>query len=140
MRGLTQRQQQTLAFLREFIARCGYPPTLREIGDHMGIFSTNGVNDHLRALERKGFLRKQGMKSRAIQLVDTAPIAGAETFVCPEHGCVVVRVLDLHSVRREEIRARIDANLSLLPEEPQEPEVNGVDRWRQARERLSDGG
>ena len=45
----------------------GYPPTLREIGSRMGIRSTNGVNDHLRALERKGYLTREDMKSRALR-------------------------------------------------------------------------
>jgi len=48
-------------------SRRGYPPTLREIGAHMGIRSTNGVNDHLRALERKGYLTREDMKSRALR-------------------------------------------------------------------------
>lgn len=70
MQGLTKRQEQTLAFIRHSINERGYPPTLREIGEHMGIKSTNGVNDHLRALERKGYLRREDMKSRALKLVD----------------------------------------------------------------------
>lgn len=70
MQGLTQRQEQTLDFIRASIRERGYPPTLREIGEHMGIRSTNGVNDHLRALERKGYLRREDMKSRALRLVD----------------------------------------------------------------------
>jgi len=70
MQGLTKRQEQTLAFIRHSIEERGYPPTLREIGEHMGIKSTNGVNDHLRALERKGYLRREDMKSRALKLVD----------------------------------------------------------------------
>lgn len=70
MQGLTKRQEQTLAFIRSSIEERGYPPTLREIGEHMGIKSTNGVNDHLRALERKGYLRREDMKSRALKLVD----------------------------------------------------------------------
>lgn len=69
MQGLTKRQEQTLEFIRESIRDRGYPPTLREIGEHMGIRSTNGVNDHLRALERKGYLRREDMKSRALRLV-----------------------------------------------------------------------
>jgi repressor LexA len=69
MQGLTKRQEQTLAFIRRSIEERGYPPTLREIGEHMGIKSTNGVNDHLRALERKGYLRREDMKSRALKLV-----------------------------------------------------------------------
>jgi repressor LexA len=70
MLGLTKRQEQTLEFIRESIKGRGYPPTLREIGEHMGIRSTNGVNDHLRALERKGYLRREDMKSRALRVVD----------------------------------------------------------------------
>ncbi|HQB44061.1 MAG TPA: repressor LexA, partial [Polyangiaceae bacterium] len=46
MQGLTHRQQQVLDFIRESISERGYPPTLREIGAHMGIRSTNGVSDH----------------------------------------------------------------------------------------------
>lgn len=70
MQGLTKRQEQTLDFIRESIKGRGYPPTLREIGEHMGIRSTNGVNDHLRALERKGYLRREDMKSRALRVVE----------------------------------------------------------------------
>lgn len=75
MQGLTKRQAQTLDFIRQSILERGYPPTLREIGEFMGIRSTNGVNDHLRALERKGYLRREDMKSRALKLVDEAPPA-----------------------------------------------------------------
>src|SRR6186713_2386720 len=67
MQGLTKRQEQTLDFIRQSISNRGYPPTLREIGAHMGIRSTNGVNDHLRALERKGYLTREDMKSRALR-------------------------------------------------------------------------
>jgi repressor LexA len=67
MQGLTQRQQMVLDFIRQSIADRGYPPTLREIGARMGIRSTNGVNDHLRALERKGYLTREDMKSRALR-------------------------------------------------------------------------
>jgi repressor LexA len=70
MQGLTKRQEQTLDFIRSSIEDRGYPPTLREIGEHMGIRSTNGVNDHLRALERKGYLTREDMKSRALKLVE----------------------------------------------------------------------
>lgn len=67
MQGLTERQQQVLHYIRQSISERGYPPTLREIGAHMGIRSTNGVNDHLRALERKGYLTREDMKSRALR-------------------------------------------------------------------------
>lgn len=67
MQGLTARQQQILDYITEWILDRGYPPTIREIGEHMGIRSTNGVNDHLKALERKGYLQRDGLKSRALR-------------------------------------------------------------------------
>ena len=76
MVNLTQRQQMVLDFIRKSITDRGYPPTLREIGAKMGIRSTNGVNDHLRALERKGYLTREDMKSRALRPVDL-PLAAA---------------------------------------------------------------
>ena len=66
---LTDRQQQILDFISESINGRGFPPTLREIGEHFGIKSTNGVNDHLKALEKKGFLRREDLKSRAMRPV-----------------------------------------------------------------------
>jgi repressor LexA len=51
---LTERQDKILSFIKKSIQDQGYPPTIREIGEHFGIRSTNGVNDHLKALERKG--------------------------------------------------------------------------------------
>jgi len=74
MQGLTQRQQMVLDFIRQSIADRGYPPTLREIGARMGIRSTNGVNDHLRALERKGYLTREDMKSRALRPTPAGPV------------------------------------------------------------------
>jgi repressor LexA len=79
MQGLTKRQEQTLDFIRSSIRERGYPPTLREIGEHMGIRSTNGVNDHLRALERKGYLRREDMKSRALRVVGEQDVDSASS-------------------------------------------------------------
>jgi repressor LexA len=64
---LTDRQREILDFISRSIAKRGYPPTLREIGSHFGIKSTNGVNDHLRALEKKGYLHREDLKSRALR-------------------------------------------------------------------------
>jgi repressor LexA len=64
-----------LDFIRQSITDRGYPPTLREIGARMGIRSTNGVNDHLRALERKGYLTREDMKSRALRPTTTHDVA-----------------------------------------------------------------
>jgi repressor LexA len=69
---LTDRQRAVLEFITQSIEARGYPPTLREIGNHLGIRSTNGVNDHLRALERKGYLTREDMKSRTLRPTDIA--------------------------------------------------------------------
>ncbi|MEO8877876.1 MAG: transcriptional repressor LexA, partial [Polyangiaceae bacterium] len=81
MQGLTERQQMVLDYIRSSIVDRGYPPTLREIGARMGIRSTNGVNDHLRALERKGYLTREDMKSRALR-----PIGIGATAFAPRVG------------------------------------------------------
>jgi repressor LexA len=67
MNGLTDRQRMVLEYICGSIDERGYPPTLREIGNKLGIRSTNGVNDHLRALERKGYLTREDMKSRTLR-------------------------------------------------------------------------
>jgi repressor LexA len=66
MTGLTDRQLEVLRFIAREIEERGYPPTIREIGEALDIRSTNGVNDHLKALERKGFLTRDPVKSRAL--------------------------------------------------------------------------
>lgn len=69
MQKLTDRQQAVFDYIRDSIYDRGYPPTLREIGQHLGIRSTNGVNDHLRALQRKGYVTREDMKSRTLRLL-----------------------------------------------------------------------
>ncbi len=67
---LTERQEKILSFIKKSIQDQGYPPTIREIGEHFGIRSTNGVNDHLKALERKGYLLRGELKSRALSVIE----------------------------------------------------------------------
>jgi repressor LexA len=104
MQGLTKRQAQTLDFIRQSIEERGYPPTLREIGESMGIRSTNGVNDHLRALERKGYLSREDMKSRALRLVSREP--AVEASATSDDSLLDVQIL-----------GRVAAGLPLLAEE-----------------------
>jgi repressor LexA len=78
---LTFRQREILDFISASIVERGFPPTLREIGEHFQIRSTNGVNDHLKALEKKGHLRREDLKSRAMRPVfpgggDIVPFGG----------------------------------------------------------------
>ena len=63
-KALTPRQKQVLDFIKDCINTRGCPPTMREIADEFDISSTNAVNDHLKALERKGALTRGTMKSR----------------------------------------------------------------------------
>src|SRR5215468_7302327 len=89
---LTDRQRAVLDFISRSIEKRGYPPTLREIGEHMGIRSTNGVNDHLKALERKGYLTREDMKSRALKLVEDQ-LAAPPPRLNPDEDLIEVRVL-----------------------------------------------
>ena len=73
---LTERQQNVYNMIRDLIVQRGYGPTVREIGEHFGIKSPNGVMCHLRALERKGLITRSPNKSRAIELTQTADRSG----------------------------------------------------------------
>lgn len=66
---LTDKQRQVLAFIERQVEQVGYAPTIREIGRQFGIRSTNGVNDHLLALEKKGYVKREGHKSRTLRVV-----------------------------------------------------------------------
>jgi repressor LexA len=72
MKGLTERQVEVLVHIARSMRSTGYPPTIREIGLALDIRSTNGVNDHLKALERKGFIERDDAKSRALTLTREA--------------------------------------------------------------------
>src|ERR1044072_2063003 len=88
---LTQRQRDILDFISASIMERGFPPTLREIGEHFNIRSTNGVNDHLKALEKKGHLRREDLKSRAMRPVlpdgsgEVVPMRAGSSGQWPRH-------------------------------------------------------
>jgi repressor LexA len=100
---LTERQREVLDFISGSINRCGYPPTLREIGSHFGIRSTNGVNDHLRALEKKGYLHREDLKSRALRPI----MASSQTVDVPVLGRVAAGQ-PLLAVRNYEDTVKVD--------------------------------
>lgn len=60
MRALTDRQREVLRFIVGYYEAHGVPPSIRDIREALGVRSTNGVNDHLKAIGRKGYLRKGG--------------------------------------------------------------------------------
>jgi repressor LexA len=76
---LTDRQQEVLDFIRDFVDVKGYPPTLREIGQHFGIQSPNGVAYHLVALEKKGYIERGVSSARTIRLLDKIPSSPGAT-------------------------------------------------------------
>jgi repressor LexA len=67
--GLTTRQRRVLEVIRNSVDRRGYPPSLREIGEAVGLTSPSSVSHQLAALERKGYLRKDPHRPRAIEVV-----------------------------------------------------------------------
>src|SRR5215831_13469350 len=70
---LTPRQREIYDCIRSKIEARGYGPTVREIGQGFNIKSPNGVMCHLKALEKKGLIIREGFSARAIQLVDHRP-------------------------------------------------------------------
>jgi len=68
---LTDRQQEILTFIQQYLDLNGYPPTLREIGKKFDISSTFGVKRHLDALVKKGYLNIESHQSRALSIVDS---------------------------------------------------------------------
>lgn len=67
--GLTERQRQTLQLIADMVAERGYPPSVREIGEVLGLASSSTVHSHLQALVRKGYLKIDPTKPRAIELL-----------------------------------------------------------------------
>jgi repressor LexA len=87
---LTTRQQEIWQFLAEYVDAHGYPPTVREIGDAVGLASPSTVHAHLANLERAGLLRRDPTKPRALELVgrqrEESPSRGASTPTLPLVG------------------------------------------------------
>ncbi|MBX6353476.1 MAG: transcriptional repressor LexA [Thermoflavifilum sp.] len=93
MERLSRRQQAILDFIRESIRTRGYPPSVREIGDAVGLASSSTVHGHLARLEAKGYLRRDPTKPRAILLTDGHPQRvpdenGEHTVMAPVVGKV----------------------------------------------------
>jgi repressor LexA len=66
--GLTARQRKVLEVIRESVERRGYPPSMREIGEAVGLTSTSSVSHQLTMLEKKGFLRRDPNRPRAVEV------------------------------------------------------------------------
>lgn len=78
---LSTRQQEVLEYIRAMVAARGYPPSVREIGEALGLSSPSTVHSHLSTLVRLGFIRKDPTKPRAIEILgtETTPAAAPST-------------------------------------------------------------
>src|SRR5262249_55533155 len=74
---LNNRQQQILDFLRAHQRDHAYPPTVREIGQAVGLTSSSTVQNHLNSLEARGYIRRDPAKSRTVELVVDGATAAA---------------------------------------------------------------
>ncbi|AOW92450.1 repressor LexA [Rhodococcus sp. WMMA185] len=90
--GLTDRQRRVLEVIRTSVNDRGYPPSIREIGDAVGLTSTSSVAHQLRTLERKGFLRRDPNRPRAVDvrgLDESAAGVGSDSTVRIDPAAVV---------------------------------------------------
>lgn len=112
MKEPTKRQQDIYSFVREFICSRKFPPTIREICDEFGIKSSNGVRDSLKALERKGLIKKFSKQARGIELVESSVSNSENTLSLPVIGRIAAGTPIL---AEENIEDTITIDQSLLP-------------------------
>src|SRR6476620_9254471 len=98
---LTERQRTILEVIRASVTTRGYPPSIREIGDAVGLTSTSSVAHQLRTLERKGFLRRDANRPRAVDVrspeemgtpLVTTDVAGSDALPEPTFVPVLGRI------------------------------------------------
>jgi len=87
---LSKRQQAIINFIKGEVKAKGYPPSVREIGNAVGLASTSTVHGHLERLEKKGYLRRDPTKPRAIEVIDPdkASLPKQESTLLPVIGKV----------------------------------------------------
>ncbi len=88
--GLTPRQRRILELIHLAVSTRGYPPTIREIGEAAGLASPSSVSHQLRALEAKGYLRRDPNRPRAMEVRLPESLSKTEPAVEPEHDVVDV--------------------------------------------------
>ena len=80
MKGITDRQKEVLTFISTYTEENSYPPTVRDISEHFGI-SLRAVQDHILALQKKGFLSQSQKKARSIRVLSDCREKEPETFI-----------------------------------------------------------
>jgi repressor LexA len=111
---LTERQQAILDFINEYVNNNGFPPSVREIGRHFGIYPAT-VQDHINALERKGQLQKKRFQSRTLSVPASSR-----------------RRADNESVPGTPVVGRVAAGLPLLAQENIEDMIQLPKEWAPA--------
>ncbi len=89
MSDISEREQRILDYMREYVAKWGYPPTVRDIAAALGIKSTSTVHKGIASLERAGLIKKQAGKRRAMDIVDSEPARPALRNIPEERDDVV---------------------------------------------------
>jgi repressor LexA len=116
----SERQLQILRYIHQRLREQGYPPTVREIGNAVGLKSTNGVAEHLRALIAKGYLAKDDKKSRALVPTDRCRRLLASESLAPDEGDGPPQPAEWREVRgmvEVPLLGRVAAGAPILAEE-----------------------
>ncbi len=116
---LTDRQQSVLDVLRRHVAEHGYPPTVREIGEVLGMASSSTVHSHLAALERAGIIERDPTKPRALKWGPNAAVAGVEEagVVAGAIGTAAGGNVDVDASVAVPLVGRVAAGAPILAEE-----------------------
>lgn len=130
---LTERQEKILAYVQSFQEERGYPPSIREIGEHFGIRSTNGVSDHLRALERKGVLQRSGHLSRSLRVVPSEETQAATELARMQGQARMKGLARIKTEARLANRELVNRELVREAYAPGEPELVEREFQREAR-------
>lgn len=102
MSDISDRQRQVLEYIRETVAGRGYPPSVREIGDALGLSSPSTVHSHLSSLAKAGLIRKDPTKPRAIEILEAAPARPTASETEIRHVPLVGRIAAGRPILAEE--------------------------------------
>lgn len=109
---LTKKQEAIFLFIKQSIKKTGFPPTVREIGNQFSI-TVKGAYDHLKAIEKKGYLRCEAGKSRAIELLVNKDDVYPDVCSIPVVGTIAAGIPVL---AQENIESYIQLPSGLLPQ------------------------
>ncbi len=134
---LTRRQREIFEFIRDFVSRNGYSPSLEEIGSHFGLSSVATVHKHVQHLVEKGFLQKAWNRSRSVEPVEDAGADVSELASLPIHGTVAAG-LPIEAIEDEGATERISVPPEMVPR-PGETYVLRVRGESMIDEQIRDG-